>query len=136
MIGKHSGMSSRCVVGGQLMEGIKAFYREANVCVKVDEELDDFEIRVRVRQGCVMLPRLFNIFMDGCIREMKAKVGNISARLKLNGVTWSVAACLFAVGTVLLTENEMELQRVVEKFHRVCSRTKLRVNAGKGEEKF
>ncbi len=89
-----------------------------------------------MRQGCVMLPRLYIIFMDGCMREMKAKVGNIGARLKLNGVTWSVAACLFAVDTVLLGESEMELKRVVEKFHRVCSRTKLRVNAGKSKEKL
>ncbi len=28
-------------VGGQLMEGIKAFNREANACVKVDGELSD-----------------------------------------------------------------------------------------------
>ncbi len=69
-----------CGVGGQLLEGMKAFYREANVCVKVDGELDDFEIGVGVRQGCVMLPRLFNIFIYECMREMKAKVGNIGAR--------------------------------------------------------
>ncbi len=29
-------------VGGQLMEGIKAFYREANACVKVDGDLSEF----------------------------------------------------------------------------------------------
>ncbi len=69
-----------CGVGGQLMEGMKAFYGEAYVCVKVDGELDDFEIRVGVRQGCVMLPQLFNTFMDGYMREMKAKVGNTGAR--------------------------------------------------------
>ncbi len=51
-------------------------------------------------------------------------------------LTWSVAACLFAVDTVLLAESEVELQRVVEKFHRMCSRKKLRVNAGKSEENF
>ncbi len=61
-----------CGVRRQLMEGMEAFYREANVCVTVDGELDDFEIRVGVRQGCVMLPRLFNVFMDDCMREMKA----------------------------------------------------------------
>ncbi len=54
-------------VGGLLMEGIKTFYREANACVKVDGELSDsFAVGVGVRQGCVMPPWLFNIFMDGC----------------------------------------------------------------------
>ncbi len=74
---------------------------------------------------------LFNIFMDGCMREMKAKVGIIGARMKLNGVDWSVTACLFTDDTVLVAESERGLQRVVDQFHSVCSRRKLRVNAGK-----
>ncbi len=38
-----------------------------NACVKVDEELSDsFAVGVEVRQGCIMSPWLFNIFMDGC----------------------------------------------------------------------
>ncbi len=82
-------------VGGQLMKRIKASYREANACVKVDGELtDSFTVAVGVWQGCVMSPWLFSIFMDGCMRDVKAKVGKIDARLKLNGVDWSVTACL------------------------------------------
>ncbi len=84
-----------------------------------------------MRQGCVMSPWLFNIFIDGCMREMKAEVGRIGAKVKLNGVDWSVAACLFADDTVLLAESERKLQRVVDQFHNVCSTRKLRVNAGK-----
>ncbi len=97
------------------MEGIKAFYREANTCVKVDGELSDsFAFGVGVRQGCAMSPWLFNIFMDGCMREAKAKVGKIGTGLKLNGVDWSVTACPFADDTMLLTESERELQRVLD----------------------
>ena len=33
---------------------------------------------------------LFNIFMDGCMREMKAQVGNVDARLKINVDGWAV----------------------------------------------
>ncbi len=119
---------------GQLMEGIKAFHKEVNACVKVDGKLSDgFAVGVRVRQGCIMSPWLFNVFMDGCMREVKAKVGKIDAGLKLNGVDWSVAACLFADDIVLLAESEREFQRVVDHFHNVCSRRKLRVNAGKSK---
>ncbi len=58
----------------------KSFYREANACVKADGKLsDNFATGVEVRQGCVMSPWLFNIFMDGCMRKMKAKVGKIAA---------------------------------------------------------
>ncbi len=73
-------------VGGQLLKGIQASYREANACVKVGGELSDsFVVEVGVRQGCVMSPWLFNIFMYGCMREMKCKVGNTGAELRLNG---------------------------------------------------
>ncbi len=32
---------------------------------------ESFAVEVGVRQGCVMSPWLFNIFMDGCMKEMK-----------------------------------------------------------------
>lgn len=32
--------------------------------------------------------------MDGFMRKTKAKVGNVSARLKVNGVDWSVITYL------------------------------------------
>ncbi len=123
-------------VGGQLMEGIKAFCSKANACVKVDTEFgDSFAIGVGAKQGCVMSPWLFNIFMDGCMRGMKAKVGKIDARLKLNGGDWLVAACLFVDDTVLLADSEGELQKVVDQLHSVCSRRKLRANAVIGLER-
>ncbi len=62
-------------VCGQLLKGIQAFYREANACMRVGREFSEsFAVDVEVRQGCVMSPWLFNIFMDGCMREMKCKV--------------------------------------------------------------
>ncbi len=44
-----------------------------------------------------------------------------------------MAACLCAADTMLLAESERERQRVVDQFHSVCSRRKLRVNAGKSK---
>ncbi len=91
-------------VEGWLLEGIKAFYRGASVCVKVNGELSDsFDMGVRVQQGCVMSPWLFSIFMDGSMKEMKAKVGNVGVIFKLSRCDWT--ASLFADDTVLLTNT-------------------------------
>ena len=44
-----------------LLEEIKAFHREASACVRMDGKLSEsFPRRLGVRQGCVMLPWLFN----------------------------------------------------------------------------
>ena len=121
-------------VGGQLLDGIKAFYKEASACVRVDGEFSDsFDIRVGVRQGCVMSPWLFNIYIDGVIREMKAKVGKVGARMNLEGVNWCLVASLFADDTVLMAESERELQMIVNEFHNVCKRRKLKVNVAKSK---
>ncbi len=57
-------------------EGIRVFYENASALVHVNGELSEsFRVEVGVRQGCVMSPWLFNIYMDGCIREMKSEYG-------------------------------------------------------------
>ncbi len=40
---------------------------------------ESFAVEVGVRQGCMMSPWMFNILMDGCMREMKCKVVNAGA---------------------------------------------------------
>ncbi len=67
------------------------------------------------------------------MREMKCKVVNAGAKLRLNGEDWSVVTYLFANDTVLLAESEGELRRVVNEFYTVCKRRKLKVNAGKSK---
>ncbi len=78
-----------------------------------------------------MSPWLFNIYMDGCIREMKVKVRDLGARLNVRGVEQPVVASLYADDTVLLAESERMLQRIVDEFDRICKRRKLKMNAWK-----
>ncbi len=119
-------------MGGKLFEGIKSFYENASASVRVNGELSEsFSVEVGVRPGCVMSPWLFNIYMDGCIREMKVGVRDLGARLNVRGVEQPVVLSLYACDTVLLAESEGMLQRIVDEFDRVCKRRKLKVNAGK-----
>ncbi len=63
-------------VGGKPLSAINSFYEAASACVKINGETSEhFEIKVGLRQGCVMSPWLFNIYMYGVMREVKGKVG-------------------------------------------------------------
>ncbi len=76
-------------VGGKLLSAIKSFYEEPSTCVKISGETSEhFEIQVGLRQGCVMLPWLFNIYMDGVMREMKGRVGEVGVRMYAEGRKW------------------------------------------------
>ncbi len=56
-------------VGQKLLSAIKFFYEEASACVKISGETSEhFEIKVGLRQGCVMSPWSFNIYMNGVMR--------------------------------------------------------------------
>ncbi len=103
--------------------------------MRVEREVSDsFAVKVGVRLGCVMSPWLFNIFMDGCMREMKDNVRNKGAKLRLNGEDWSVATCLFVDDTMLMAESEEGLQRIgKKKLYNVCRKRNLKVNTGKNK---
>ncbi len=45
---------------------------------------ESFAVKVGVRLGCVMSPWLFNLFMDGCMREIKSKEVCAGALLRLH----------------------------------------------------
>ena len=101
-------------VGGKLLSAVKSFYEEASACVKISGETSEhFEIKVGLRQGCVMSPWLFNIYMDGVMREMKGKVGEVGVRMYAEGRKWMPNSILFADDTVLIAENESDLQNLV-----------------------
>ncbi len=53
-------------------------------------------VEVDVRQGCVMSPWLFIIYMYGCIREMKVGVWDGGARLNVRGMEQPLVAGLYA----------------------------------------
>ncbi len=116
------------------LEVIRSFYDNACASVRVNGELSEsFSVKVGVRQGCMMSSWLFDIYVDGCIKEMKVRVGDLGPRLNVRGVEQPLMAGLYADNTVLLAESERMLQRIVDEFDGVCRRRKLKVNAGKSK---
>ncbi len=104
-------------VGGKLLNGVKAFYKDANACIRVvGGTRESLIIKGCVRQGCVMSPWLFNLYMDGVVREMKAKVGEVGVEMCVNGAKWVLNTILFADDTVLIAKSESELQEMVNVF--------------------
>ena len=51
-------------------------YVNTLVCVKLKRgEIECFRIDSGVRQGCIMSPWLFNVYMDAVMKEMKIDMG-------------------------------------------------------------
>ena len=94
-------------IGGGLLRGVKSLYVGSTVCVRVRNEVSEwFPVRVGLRQGCVMSPWLFNLYIDGVVREVNVRV--LGRGLKLvdgNDNEWKLNQLLFADDTVVAADS-------------------------------
>ena len=80
-----------------------------------------------------MSPWLFNVYIDGVVREVNVRVlGKGLKLLSANGGWFDINQLLFADDTALVADSE-KLCKLVSEFGRVCKRRKLRVNVGKSK---
>ena len=62
-------------IGGKLLKAVKSFYAGSKACVRVGNDMSEwFQVKVGLRQGCVMSPWLFNLYFDGVVREVNERV--------------------------------------------------------------
>lgn len=76
-----------------------------------------------------MLPWLWNVYMDGCLRKIRARVGKLGPKMEKSSTKQPFMAGFF-IDDVLLAESVRMLQRVEDKFDRVYKRRELKVNVG------
>ena len=55
---------------------MQSFYTDSSVCVQVGNDASEwFPLNVGLRQDCVMSSWLFNVYMDGVIRQVLGFLG-------------------------------------------------------------
>ena len=81
------GVYIRANVGGKLLSGIKSMYIDNLACVRIKKaESEWFRIDSGLRQGCIMSPWLFNIYMNALMKEVKGEMGRKGVRFLEEGI--------------------------------------------------
>ena len=104
-------------INGQLLKAVQSLYEKSEACVRVcREEGEWFEVGAGLRQGCVISPWLFNLFMDAVMKEVRGKAGDVGVTLQdeRRNIEWKVDWLMFVDDTVLLGDNEEKLERVAQ----------------------
>merc|ERR1712002_652821 len=123
-------------INGKLLAAVQSMYERSECCIRVcREEGEWFNVRVGLRQGCVMSPWLFNVFMDRVMKEVRERVGDVGATLwdARRNCEWKVEWLMLADDTVLVGDSKEKLERLVQEFGNVCRRWKLTVKEGKSK---
>lgn len=103
---------------------------------------EPFSISNGVRQGCVLAPTLFNIFIDYVVRQFcKLARGGVRIAYHLNGQlrisrmrdTYEemLQILLYADDMVLLAESEAEIKGMVELMDTITSEWGLKISVAK-----
>ena len=86
-----------------------------------------------MRQGCIISPWLFNVYMDVVMKEYKTGMGRGGVRLPKEGRGQRLLGLLYADDLVLCGDLEEDLRAIVGRFIEVCRRRGLKVNEGKSK---
>ena len=96
-------------IKGRFFKIILSIYTNDSACVKIDQECTErFTINQGVRQGCILSPLLFNIFMAALAKKLNALNKNTLeiGEMRINFLLW-------ADDIVPLAENEGNLKKSI-----------------------
>ena len=114
-------------ISADLVRTVEQLYDKATSAVQMNGSIGEwFRTTVGVRQGCLLSPTLFNIFleriMSDALEEHDGKV-NIGGR--------NITNLRFADDIDALAEEEQELEALVESFDKTYTRYKMEISAEK-----
>ena len=86
---------------------------------------NDFSVTTGLRQGCVLSPLLFSLYVNGLMEVLRQE--EIGVRVD----NLIIPGLMFADDLVITAEKTSDLNRALEIVHRWCNQWKLRINAEK-----
>jgi hypothetical protein len=114
-------------VRGRMWRVLRSMYARYEVGVRVAGEVDDwYDEFVGIREGCVVSPLLFALYIDDLVGELN---GGGGAGVKVGGQR--LRCLLFADDIVLLDESAEGLQRSLDVAYAYSLRWRYRYNCGK-----
>ena len=113
-------------IGGKILHVIREMYRNTEYCVRVNGlDTDWFQVTTGLKQGCMLSPLLFNLFINNLVENIK------SLNIGIDIGEEKVSLLLYADDLVLLSENENDMQILLDTLSAWCRDNKLQVNENK-----
>ena len=114
-------------ISANLVRTIEQLYDKATSAVQMNGSIGEwFRTTVGVRQGCLLSPTLFNIFLE---RIMSDALEEHDGKVSIGGR--NITNLRFADDIDALAEEEQELEALVESLDKTCTRYKMEISAEK-----
>ena len=115
-------------ITGKFYDCLKHMYSKEITCVKVGNKLTDtFQTSQGVKQGCILSPLLFNIFLSDLPKNFHNKENDL---LKLNE-NESISSLIWADDLLLFSESQNGLNNMLKSLHEYSLDNLIEVNIEK-----
>lgn len=111
-----------------MYNAVISLYTGVKYCVRLNGSVTQwFNVRCGLKQGCLLSPLLFNIFINDLLSTLKS----LDIGVEIDGEKICVLA--YADDIVLIAENEADLNVLLDCLDRWCCENKMTVNHGKSK---
>ena len=112
----------------RLLNALRGIYENVKCSVRVNGKLTDwFPVTNGLKQGCLLSPILFNLY----INDLVVKIKESCIGIPIGGE--NVCLLMYADDLVLLARNERDLQCMLDILNDWCNEWKVCINADKSE---
>ena len=105
---------------------LQALYEGSMCRVKVNGQVsDDYEVNTGLRQGCVLSPLLFSLYINGAVKKLKEE----RCGVEYGGET--IPGLLFADDTCLMVSDAVGLRKSLDVLVEWCKEWGVKINVAK-----
>ncbi len=113
-------------VNGYMYNAIENMYENVSCSVRVNSLMTErFDVKLGVKQGCVLSPTPFSIFVNDLARQIK----DLKASIDIDGYNLSIL--LFVDDIALIADNPQALQAMLDTVTDWCQRWRLSIHVEK-----
>ena len=113
-------------INGKFLKAIQSLYDDVTCAVRINGALSNFfPVENGVKQGCLLSPALFSIYVNDLATEIK----NLQCGIHMGDRNISIM--MFADDIALISDSEANLQKMIDHVNIWCKRWRLRLNLEK-----
>ena len=111
-------------VRGKILNAVQSLYKEMSCSVRVNGfETDWFGVNQGVKQGCVISPTLFSIYVN----DLAIEINNLNCGVPLQD-DLQISILFYADDIAILSETEKGMQIMLDKLNEWCKKWHISIN--------